>query len=228
MAGRFPDKMVRRDEGDSFAGRRVAEDEASVVAAAKSGHGGSFELLVERYERRVFLLALRITQNVEDAEDVKQQSFQKAFAHLQEFKGESCFSTWLTRIAINEALILLRRRRRWREALLSKKQATAMEEGNWLEIAHSGSGPEANYLEQERKCILSLALDELTPGVRIAVQLRELEERSTRETAQILGISVFAAKSRLFHGKRKLREVLGRCTRARIPSLKRAVPSDFQ
>ncbi len=93
MAGRFPDKMVRRDEGDGFAGRRVEEDEASVIAAAKSGHAGSFELLVERYERRVFLLALRITQNVEDAEDVKQQSFQKAFAHLQEFKGESCFST---------------------------------------------------------------------------------------------------------------------------------------
>ena len=83
--------------------------------------------------------------------------------------------------------------------------------GNWLEIADSGPGPEANYLEQERKCILSLALDELTPGVRIAVQLRELEGRSTRETAQILGISVFAAKGQLFHGKRKLREVLGRC-----------------
>ena len=226
MAGRFPDKMVRKDEGDGFAGRRV-EDEASVIAAAKSGHGGSFEFLVERYERRVFLLALRITQNVEDAEDVKQQSFQKAFAHLQEFKGQSCFSTWLTRIAINEALILLRRRRRWREVSV-EETSNCNGGGNWLEIADSGPGPEANYLEQERKCILSLALDELTPGVRIAVQLRELEERSTRETAQILGISVFAAKSRLFHGKRKLREVLGRCPQARIPSLKRAVPSDFQ
>ncbi len=95
----------------SSANRLVAEKDASLVAAAKARDTRAFELLVERHERKIFLTAQRITRNREDAEDVVQQSFQKAFIHLKKFEGESLFSTWLTRIAINEALMLLRRKR---------------------------------------------------------------------------------------------------------------------
>src|SRR6202047_76367 len=95
----------------SSANRLVAEEDASLVAAAKARDTRAFELLVERHERKIFSIARRITRNREDAEDVVQQSFQKAFIHLNKFEGKSLFHTWLTRIAINEALGLLRKKR---------------------------------------------------------------------------------------------------------------------
>jgi len=96
---------------NSSVDRLVAREDATLVAGAKTGDAHSFELLVERHEGKIFSLAQRMTRNREDAEDVAQQSFQKAFIHLKKFEGESLFSTWLTRIAINEALMLLRRKR---------------------------------------------------------------------------------------------------------------------
>jgi RNA polymerase sigma-70 factor (ECF subfamily) len=150
-----------------------------------------------------------MTGNREDAEDVVQQSFQKAFIHLKKFEGESLFSTWLTRIAINEALMLLRRKRGSRE--LSIDDSIAGEEVLFaLEIPDSGQSPEDNYSQRERQRILSAALNELPHRTRRAIQLRELDERSTKETARIMGISVGAVKARVFHGRRKLRERLKR------------------
>jgi len=193
----------------SSAGRRVAEEDAVLVAATKTGDTRAFELLVERHERMIFSLARRMTGNREDAEDVVQQSFQKAFIHLKKFEGESLFSTWLTRIAINEALMLLRRKRGSRE--LSIDDSIAGEEVLFaLEIPDSGQSPEDNYSQRERQRILSAALNELPHRTRRAIQLRELDERSTEETARIMGISVGAVKARVFHGRRKLRERLKR------------------
>jgi len=193
----------------SSADRRVAEEDAVLVATTKTGDTRAFELLVERHERMIFSLARRITGNREDAEDVVQQSFQKAFIHLKKFEGESLFSTWLTRIAINEALMLLRRKRGSRE--LSIDDSIAGEEVLFaLEIPDSGQSPEDNYSQRERQRILSAALNELPHRTRRAIQLRELDERSTKETARIMGISVGAVKARVFHGRRKLRERLKR------------------
>jgi RNA polymerase sigma-70 factor (ECF subfamily) len=191
----------------SSADRRVAEEDAVLVATTKTGDTRAFELLVERHERMIFSLARRMTGNREDAEDVVQQSFQKAFIHLKKFEGESLFSTWLTRIAINEALMLLRRKRGSRE--LSIDDSIAGEEVLFaLEIPDSGQSPEDNYSQRERQRILSAALNELPHRTRRAIQLRELDERSTKETARIMGISVGAVKARVFHGRRKLRERL--------------------
>ena len=191
----------------SSADRRVAEEDAVLVATTKTGDTRAFELLVERHERMIFSLARRMTGNREDAEDVVQQSFQKAFIHLKKFEGESLFSTWLIRIAINEALMLLRRKRGSRE--LSIDDSIAGEEVLFaLEIPDSGQSPEDNYSQRERQRILSAALNELPHRTRRAIQLRELDERSTKETARIMGISVGAVKARVFHGRRKLRERL--------------------
>jgi RNA polymerase sigma-70 factor (ECF subfamily) len=150
-----------------------------------------------------------MTRNREDAEDVVQQSFQKAFIHLKEFQGDSLFSTWLTRIAINEALMLLRKRRGTREVPMAELN-TENEVALPLDMPDMGPSPEDSCLKREQERILSAAMNELTPGMRKAIQLRELEERSTEETAKVMGLSVGAVKARVFHGRRKLRRTLNR------------------
>jgi RNA polymerase sigma-70 factor (ECF subfamily) len=176
----------------------------TLVAAAKMKNPQAFEILVERHARRIFFAARRMTRTREDAEDVVQQSLQKAFVHLDQFEGKSSFSTWLTRIAINEALILLRKSRGLREVLMN--DSAEGEDGLFvLEIPDSGPSPEDNYSQRERQRILFSALNELPRGMRRAIQLRELGERSTEETARIMGISSAAVKARVFHGRRKLR-----------------------
>jgi RNA polymerase sigma-70 factor (ECF subfamily) len=178
-----------------------------LVAAAKNGNRKAFEILVERHEQRVFFVARRITRTREDAEDVVQQSFQKAFTHLGKFEGRSAFSTWLTRIAVTEALMLLRRSRGKREVFIDDLNGNE-ETASTLEVPDSSPDPEAIYSQREQAEMLSSALNELSPGIRKAIQLRELDERSSEETAQIMGISVAALKGRMFHGRRKLRERL--------------------
>ena len=183
------------------------EGDMTLVAAAKNGNRKAFEILVERHEQRILFVARRITRRQEDAEDVVQQSLQKAFTHLRQFEGRSAFSTWLTRIAITEALIFLRRRRGLREVLIDdlngNEETTAV-----LEVPDSRPDPEAIYSQREWVDLLSLAVNELPAGMRKAIQLRDLDVRSSEETARIMGISVGALKGRSFRGRRKLRAKL--------------------
>ncbi len=185
------------------------DEEAVLVLAAKSGDGQAFEILIGRYQRRILAVARRFTRVREDAEDIVQQSFQKAFVHLYKFEGKSSFSTWLTRIAINEALMLLRKGRVQREVSiddLSGNEETPL----GLEMPDSRPGPESAFLQGERNRILSEAMDKLTPGIRAAMELRELGELSTKEAARVMGLSVEAVKGRVFNGRRKLHQVLKR------------------
>jgi RNA polymerase sigma-70 factor (ECF subfamily) len=184
-------------------------EEATLVLAAKCGDGHAFEVLLRRYQRRTLAVVRRFTRIQEDAEDIVQQSFHKAFVHLHKFEGKSSFSTWLTRIAINEALMLLRRGRGLREVSiedLSGNEETAL----GLEIPDSRAGPESAFLQDERNRILYAAMDKLTPGIRTAIELRELGELSTKEAARVMGLTVSAVKARVFHGRRKLHRVLKR------------------
>src|SRR5260221_13914619 len=183
------------------------DEEVALVFAAKRGDGQAFEVLIRRYQRRTLAVVRRFTRIQEDAEDIVQQSFHKAFVHLHKFEGKSSFSTWLTRIAINEALMLLRRDRGHREVPindLSGSEETAFR----LEIPDSRAGPECLFLEGERSRILSAAMDKLTPGIRAAIELRDLGELSTKEVARVLGLSVEAVKGRGYQGRRKLHRVL--------------------
>jgi RNA polymerase sigma-70 factor, ECF subfamily len=185
------------------------DEEAALVGAAKDGDEQAFEMLIERYQQRVLSVARRMTRVREDAEDIVQQSFQKAFVHLHKFEGRSSFSTWLTRIAINEALMLLRRGRGLREVSindLSGNEGTAL----GLEMPDSRAGPESAFLQDERSRILSAAMNKLAPGIRKAIELRELGELSTEEAARVMGLSVAAVKGRVFHGRKKLHQVLKR------------------
>jgi len=181
----------------------------SIALAAKRGDERAFGILFERYQPRIFAVAMRYTRVREDAEDIVQQTFQKAFIHLHRFEGRSSFSTWLTRIAINEALMLLRRGRAVREVPIddSSEDETAT---HGLEIPDSGPDAEAIYLKLEETEALSEAIGKLRAGPRTAIELRELAELSTQETARRLGLSVAATKARIFHGRRKLRKTLRR------------------
>jgi RNA polymerase sigma factor (sigma-70 family) len=180
--------------------------EQQLVAAAKSGDELAFETLFKRHQRRIFVLALCYTRVREDAEDVVQETFQKAFVHFHKFEEKSSFSTWATRIAINQALMLLRARRTPREAPIdasSRGEGTAP-----LEIADASLDPEAGYSQKEEARILSAAMGRLRPGMRTAIQLKELGELSNREIAGRMGVSVGTVKARVFHARRKLGETL--------------------
>ena len=183
--------------------------EEALVFAARSGNEQAFEILVERYRHWMVVVALRLTRVQEDAEDVTQQSFQKAFFHLHRFEGKSSFCTWLTRITINEASMLLRKGRGRREISIDEERFEPKEAAR-LEIPDLDPDPEACYLQREEAGILSAAIETLTPGLRKAITLRDVAELSTEETARRMGLSLAAVKSRLLRGRRKLRKAL-RC-----------------
>lgn len=182
-------------------------EDIALVAAAKSGDAQAFEVLVGRHQSRIRAVASRFTRIPEDAEDIAQQSFEKAFIHLQQFEGNSAFSTWLTRITMNEALMWLRRKRASPEVPI-EESGTEDETARRQDFPDSDPNPEDSCLQGERKRILTAAMDKLTPGMRAAIELRELGELSTEETARVMELSVGAVKARVFHGRKKLRSIL--------------------
>lgn len=186
-----------------------AFDEAALVARAKAGDADAFSQLVSHYERRVFRLAKNITRHDEDAEDVLQEAFLKAYEHLDRFEGNSKFYTWLVRIAVNEALMKLRKRKTDKTVPLDEPVELG-EEAMQREIAVWDGNPEQQYSGEEMKKILEEALDTLKPDFRTVFTLRDIEELSTEETAETLGISVAAVKSRLLRARLALREKLTR------------------
>ena len=200
--------------GVTVTSTRDSAGDEELVAAAKSGDELAFETIVKRHRQRIFALALRFTRSREDAEDIVQQTFQRAFIHLLSFEGRSSFSTWLTSIAINHARMLLRKRRALRELSINDSRN---DEGTRpaLEMADSNPDPESSYLEQEEARALAEAIGQLRPAMRTAVELTELRELSMLEAARHLGISIGAVKSRVFHARRKLGEALRRNMRSR-------------
>ncbi len=192
----------------STASAIARDDEPVLVAAAKGGDAAAFEELVNRYERKIFRLALNITSNREDAEDVMQEAFLKSFQHLGGFQGDSRFYTWLVRITVNEALMKLRKRRPGHvsldEPMESEEDLIPREIKDW------GPTPEQRFAQTETRQILSDVLQQLDPAFRLVFQLRDIEELSTHEAAEALGISVPAVKSRLLRARLKLRQKLNK------------------
>ncbi len=172
-------------------------DEA-LVAGAKMGHGSFFDELHERHRERMFRVAHRITRHREDAQDVVQESFLSAYIHLEKFDERARFSTWLTHIAINAALMKVRKNRALRQVGV---EGTA----DAVELSDSMPNPEEICARTEQKAALRDAIAKLRPTLRNVVELRDLQEYSLHETAEALGTSVSAAKGRLFHARAALR-----------------------
>ncbi len=186
--------------------------EQELVEQAKRGDTSAFSELVNRYERNIYRLARHITQNEDDAEDVLQETFLKAFANLDQFQGHSKFYTWLVRIAVNESLMKLRRRKADRSVSLDEPVETG-EDSMPREIAAWEENPEQKYSRAEMNAILSRAIDSLSPGFRTVFLLRDVEGFSTEETASALKLSIPAVKSRLLRARLQLREKLNRIFR---------------
>jgi RNA polymerase sigma-70 factor, ECF subfamily len=184
-------------------------DESALVARARAGDAEAFGDLVSHYERRIYRLAKNITQNEEDAEDVLQDALLKAYEHLDSFQATSKFYTWIVRIAVNEALMRLRKRRNDRTVPLDEPIDTGEEMVN-REIAVWDDNPEQQYTREEYQRILQDAVASLKPDFRVVFTLRDIEELSTEETAETLGVSIPAVKSRLLRARLALREKLTR------------------
>ncbi len=184
-------------------------DELALVAAAKKGDVAAFEELVRRYDRNVFRIANHITQNREDAEDVVQDAFLKAYSNLEQFQGQSKFYTWLVRIAVNEALMRLRRRRPERMVSLDEDVKTE-DDSVPREVADWSPNPEQLYGQGELKEILTKTIQGLPASFRTVFVLRDVEGLSTEETAEALNLSIPAVKSRLLRARLQLRERLSK------------------
>ena len=183
--------------------------ELGLVRAAKAGDIGAFEQLVKLYDRNVFRIAQHITQNREDAEDVVQDAFLKAYENLAKFQEQSKFYTWLVRIAVNEALMRLRRRRPERMVSLDEEVKTE-EDSMPREVADWSPNPEQLYSQSELRDILSRTIQGLPPSFRTVFVLRDVEDLSTEETAEALELSIPAVKSRLLRARLQLRERLNK------------------
>ena len=187
----------------------IGFDEAALVERARGGDDRAFESLVGHYQRKIYRLARNITQNDEDAEDVLQDAFLKAYTNLDKFHGDSKFYTWIVRIAVNEALMKLRKRRSDKMVSLDEELDLG-EEGVTREIAVWDGNPEQTYSQEELRKYLDDAIQSLKPTFRTVFQLRDVEELSTEETAEALDLSIPAVKSRLLRARLQLRERLTR------------------
>src|SRR6266511_730589 len=164
-------------------------EESTLVEAARSGDIGAFEALVRRYDRNVFRIAQHITQNREDAEDVVQDAFIKAFSNLKQFQGQSKFYTWLVRIAVNEALMKLRRRRPERTVSLDEDVKTE-DDSVPREVADWSPNPEQQYSQAELREILDKTIHGLPATFRTVFVLRDVESPSTsRNTNTVLNVA---------------------------------------
>ena len=189
-------------------GSLSSSEEQELVAQAREGSTAAIEYLVARYERRVFRLALNVTRNHEDAEEAVQNAFVKAFENLDAFRGDSRFYTWLVRIAVNEALMKLRRRPQ-REVPIDDANDGAAVFPRQIEDLW-GPNPEERYSQEQLRQILERTISKLRPGYRTVFQLRDVEGLSTKETAQTLSLSVAVVKSRLSRGAVTIALLAGR------------------
>ena len=175
-----------------------AWSEEQLIAAAKIGRRAPFGELCERHVKKVFRVIHRIMRNREDAEDAAQECFLNAFVHLKDLDGRSQFATWLTRIAINAALMKLRKNRGAREVPIDEPNPSS-EPLAQREFRYDAPDPEESCSLRERKRIVKSAISGLRPRARNVVELIHLQEHSIRETGQILGISTGAVKTWMFH-----------------------------
>ena len=195
-------------ESTQFAARTVADDDLNLVHASKNGDVAAFEQLVKRYDRKLLRIAHNVTHNTEDSQDAVQETFLKAFQHLDQFREDSKFSTWLIRITVNQSLMKLRKRATKDVSLDEDFQA----DGDMLpiEAADWAPNPEQLYWASELREILANTLSELRPVLRAVFVLRDIEGLSTDQTAEVLNLSHTAVKARLWRARLQLRERLNK------------------
>ena len=185
--------------------KRSSEDFS--LEALRAGDKTEFARLVEEYSGVIYRLAIKMLEDPQDAEDVLQETFIKAYKHLPSFHGRSSLSTWLYRIATNEALMLIRRRKHTLVSI-DEPLETQDQEQVPLQIVDWCCMPEEELMSTEARAFMSKATDKLPPRLRVVFLLRDIEGLSTQETADVLGLSQAAVKTRLSRARMRLRELL--------------------
>jgi RNA polymerase sigma-70 factor (ECF subfamily) len=197
-----------------------AHREKLLVCAAQSGSASAFAELRVLYSQRIYRTILGITKNKEDAEDALQESFLRAYLGLRSFEGRASFYTWLTRIAVNTSLMVLRKRRAHPEISF---EGASEADGDYalLELRDTMPNPEESYEQRQRHLRLLRSIRKLTPPLREAVEIRVIRECSLTETASRLDITEAAVKSRLSRARKRLASspILSTLGRNRMPSV---------
>jgi RNA polymerase sigma-70 factor (ECF subfamily) len=178
-----------------------------LVSAAKDGDANAFVELRDRHSRKILRATYRITRNWEDAEDAFQDSFLKAFLHLNKFEGRSSFSSWVTKIAINTSLMIMRKKGGNRELSMDANDIDCESYDRW-EPHDLREDPERRYARHERAELVRGAIRRLHPSLRTVVELRHAQAYSAHEIADSLGISLAAVKSRLSRARSSMRTFL--------------------
>ena len=192
----------------------IAESEKALIAGARAGNRNAFGELVRRHSHQVYGMSFRILKNREDAEDNLQNVFCKAFSRIQQFEGNSQFSTWLIRIAVNEALMMLRKRRPEQAATCADEERTRDGYETNEELRDSHADPERQYLTKE---LATKALEALHPTLKYTFILQKREGWTSRELATALDITPELVKSRIFRARVKLQQRL--LTLAKPPAM---------
>ena len=189
----------------------MPDDDLALVQAVRGGDVAAFEQLVKRYDAKLLRIAQNVTHNSEDAEEVVQEAFFKAYQKLDQFQGHAKFSTWLIRITLNESLMKLRKQRATLKQLVDNDvDADSDSERRQFDVADWAPNPEMLYRASEFREILITSLQRLSPALKVVFVLRDIEEHSLRETSEILNLTETTVKTRLSRARLQLREDLSK------------------
>ena len=189
----------------------MPDNDTALVQASRGGDVAAFEQLVKRYDAKLLRIAQNVTHNSEDAEEAVQEAFFKAYQKLDQFQGHAKFSTWLTRITLNESLMKLRKQRATLKQLVDNDvDADSDSERRQFDVADWVPNPEMLYRASEFREILITSLQRLSPALKVVFVLRDIEEHSLRETSEILNLTETAVKTRLSRARLQLREDLSK------------------
>ena len=212
--------ITRRSEMEGRNHATECLSESCLVGTARDGKAATFEVLYPPYTRRLLQTAFNITGNREDAEDAVQDSLMRAFLGINDFRGVSSFSTWLTRIVINSALMIRRKNRTARYVFLDDVSEDG-EHRSKFNVPCAAADPAQVLIAREHRKALREAIAGLRPSLRSVVELGHLKDLSMKETARVLNISIGAAKTRLFHARAALR----RSTALRVIAQSKTAPA---
>ena len=190
----------------------ILDPDRALVESSRSGDVSAFEELVRRYDRKLYRIAQGITHNNEDAEEVVQTAFLKAYQNLDRFQGNAKFSTWLIRIAMNESFMKLRKQVSKKEQSLDTENGFGAQGNNHsqFDLTDWTTNPESLHSAAELRRILGTCLQKLQPTLRVVFFLRDIEGHSISETSGILNLTDTAVKTRLSRARLQLREELTR------------------
>ena len=201
MAAAVPETKPSSRPSPRDPGQSLGLSDQEVIARVLSGEGWCFEILMRRYNLRVFRAVRAILKRDDLAEDVMQDAYVRAYEHLLDFRGESAFSTWLTRIAVHEALARVRQERRFQLTEPTVEEPPPMS-------FDSRQSPEQLVTDRELRVVLERAIDALPEDFRAVFMLRAVEQMSGQETAACLGIAEETVKTRLYRARLRLQEIV--------------------